>query len=221
MEKTLTFSGTMTDMAEITSFLNKQVEERGWSISEFARRVGVSQTLASDVLNGKSEPSAKFVISAAGALDLDPVWLLRMAEILPDIPPSVQEEEEVVRILRGLPPQQRSFLITVVRGLAGSPAAPKPSEPADRQQPQRETVQLDHTTLRVVEYIYRSYGEEPPEGCDIPVTADLVRLLLRQIVEFYNVMRPFLQAETRHSPEKRERARQLSDEERQGEPCRD
>jgi len=215
----------MSTVNEFCILVTEQLQERGWSDSLLAQRAGMTPSAISRVLSGERGVTCNWTIAVAQALDMDPVHALRLADILPDVPPSIAEEQEALTILRSLPPVQRSSALLMLRGLGLSGAGPAPTDqrPDARHEapPQRETVQLDHTTLRVVEYIYRSYGEEPPEGCDIPVTADLVRLLLRQIVEFYNVMRPFLQAETRHSPEKRERARQLSDEERQGEPCRD
>lgn len=216
MEKTITRPVIMTEMPEITVFLNEQIEKRGWSISEFARRMGVSQTLASDVLNGKVKggPSAKFVIRAAEALDVDPVWLLRLADILPSERPSVQEEEEAIRLLRSLSPDRRSLILITLRGLAGAGPAPTDVTPEDRQ---RETIAIDNAEKNVIQWIYRTHNQEPPEGNQIEITVELTRLLLDQLQQVQGLLKPFWDAiHGDTSPARRDLLIEMIREEREG-----
>jgi len=74
-------------MSTFTAWLNDEIQSRGWSISELARRSGFSQSLASEVINEKMAPSANFVLRIALALDEDPQHLLRLAGHLPATPP--------------------------------------------------------------------------------------------------------------------------------------
>ena len=62
----------MEASSELATWLRAEIERRGWSISELARRLDRSQSLASDVLNGRTAPSADFALRAAVALEQNP-----------------------------------------------------------------------------------------------------------------------------------------------------
>jgi len=116
-------------MNDFTAWANDAIQRRGWSISELARRSGFSQSLASDVLNEKADPSANFVISVADALGEDAVKLLRLAGHLPPAPPVTDLDCIVSDNFRRLSNTQRNAVATLVHELAVNGAERAPAAP--------------------------------------------------------------------------------------------
>jgi len=111
-------------MSRLTDFLNQQLIERGWSKSELARRAGVSTTQTTDVLNQRANPGADFCIAIARALGEPPERLLRLAGILPQLPPAVAEEREALDLFRRLSSELRRAIMDTMRSLRGIRTAP-------------------------------------------------------------------------------------------------
>ena len=117
---------TMIAMDDLMTLLNDALNERDWTISAFARRAGISQSTASNVINGKTKPTADFCIAAAHALDADPVRLLRLAGILPDVPALTEQQEALYQMIGQITsPTDYDTLFRLVAGLAQS-AGPLP-----------------------------------------------------------------------------------------------
>lgn len=57
-------------MENFSEWLDRMLEERGWSRSEAARRGGVSASMFDKVINQQSKPGAKFCIGIARAFDI-------------------------------------------------------------------------------------------------------------------------------------------------------
>lgn len=87
-------------MSKLSDYLNEQIERRGWSKRELARRAGISSAQVTDVLNERANPGFDYCAKVAGALGLPPEKLLRMAGILPALPPAASEEEEALYLFR-------------------------------------------------------------------------------------------------------------------------
>jgi len=107
---------------ELTNWLNVQVEERAWSFRELGRRSGLSSGTVSAVMTGRAFAGWDFCAGVAGALDVEPDYVFRLAGLLPRLPESVQEEKEVLSIVRRLPTATRSLVLTQLRALAGTSA---------------------------------------------------------------------------------------------------
>ena len=120
----------MESMSEFTAWLNDAIQSRGWSISYLARQSGFSQSLASDVLNEKVEPSANFAIAVARALGEPPEALLRLAGHLDAAPPPTDLDSTVGDIFRSLPDTQRNAVAVLLSGLAGKEAEHAPTAPS-------------------------------------------------------------------------------------------
>jgi transcriptional regulator with XRE-family HTH domain len=104
---------------ELRAWISQEVDRRGWSYRELARRSGVSHTLVSRMLSGDMPPSADFCIKVAQALEEPPEKLLRLAGILP---PSLASEDdptiaEIQDILKNLPPAQHKEVLRFLRFL--------------------------------------------------------------------------------------------------------
>jgi transcriptional regulator with XRE-family HTH domain len=131
-EKTGLFAGIIEEMDDFTGLLNAQLAERGWSISEFARRSGMSQSTASDVINGKVPPSARVIYMTADAFNEPREKWLRIAGHLPPQPPAQDDEQQVVNAYRDLEPEERDVikraLLGLVNGRTNHPARGPPTE---------------------------------------------------------------------------------------------
>ena len=126
-------------MTEIGKWLEQQLEQRGWSSSELARRAGISQSSVSNVLTGKQIPGLEFCKGVAKALGIHAEELLQRAGHLPPMPTPVVEEREALRLLRGFSGSMRGVALSLLRALDSSATGPaasraggESSEPAPR-----------------------------------------------------------------------------------------
>lgn len=107
---------------ELTEWLKREAEERGWSFREMARRGGLSSGAISNVMTGNAPAGWDLCVGIARALEVAPEIVFRKAGLLPSLPPAVEEEREVVGIVRSLPDGVRRTVITMLRSLAGEGA---------------------------------------------------------------------------------------------------
>jgi transcriptional regulator with XRE-family HTH domain len=114
---------TIGGMSKLSDFLNDEIKERGWSKRELARRSGVSSAQITDVMNERAKAGAEFCVSVARALGEQPEDMLRLAGILPPLPPAVREEREFVRLFRTFDPQAREVILATLRCLLGLPSS--------------------------------------------------------------------------------------------------
>jgi len=70
-------------MDKFAEWVNSEVERRGWSFRETARRAGLSATAVSQVVGGQANPGLDFCIGLARALKIPPEQVLRRAGLLP------------------------------------------------------------------------------------------------------------------------------------------
>lgn len=102
----------------MATWLNKEIESRGWSQRELARRSGISHTTISQVIAEVRQPTWDFCASIARALGepIDNVFVLAGLK-RPPLPP-VEEEKEALGILRSLSSSLRHAAMTMLRALA-------------------------------------------------------------------------------------------------------
>jgi transcriptional regulator with XRE-family HTH domain len=70
----------MNDYEELIKWLNNELNNRNWSLSELGRRAGVSTASISWVLSNKTKPTERFCIKIAKALGVNPDMVLKLAE---------------------------------------------------------------------------------------------------------------------------------------------
>ena len=77
-------------------WLSAEMERRGWSLRQTAQRLGVSDTIMTQIVNGQMSPGADFcqrialvfhlppeeVLSRAGLVPLEPKELLLLREVI-------------------------------------------------------------------------------------------------------------------------------------------
>lgn len=108
----------------LSTWLAKQVETRGWSLRELARRASVSHTAIARAVSGETTPDANTCVGIARALGEQPEHVLRLAGYLPSLPPEATEEKEVISIFRSLPRHRRESALAMLRGLGGRTSPP-------------------------------------------------------------------------------------------------
>jgi transcriptional regulator with XRE-family HTH domain len=104
---------------KLRTWLTEELDRLGWSYGELSRRAEVSRPLISRTLSGDMPPSADFCIKIAQALGEPPEKVLRLADILPQLPGAEDELtiEEINDALRGMTPEQRKEALHYIRYL--------------------------------------------------------------------------------------------------------
>lgn len=102
----------MLDMADnFSEWLVKELNKSGWTQSELARKANVSRTAISDVISNKHSAGSELCSAIARALNLPPETVFRAAGLLPPAPPDTEYQEQILHLLRQLPPdEQKRYL---------------------------------------------------------------------------------------------------------------
>jgi transcriptional regulator with XRE-family HTH domain len=118
------------DDNEMVVWLNEQLNERGWSMRELARRSGLSHAVISLVLSKHNAPGLDFCVGVARALDVPPENVLRMAGLIPKRTTRQEMVDEILYHFEGLNEDDQLRVITMTWALsrrgragAGSPSA--------------------------------------------------------------------------------------------------
>jgi transcriptional regulator with XRE-family HTH domain len=120
---------------DFPAWLAGELKLRGWSQRELARRAGFSQTTVSNVLAAIRKPTFRFCKQVAQALEMPADTLLILAGLRPPPPPvDLDEEEEILAILRDLSPALRETIVTMLRMLHKWKATPDfPGSPVEQE----------------------------------------------------------------------------------------
>lgn len=111
-------------VAEFGEWLSTQLKERGWNQAELARRASVTDATLSRIISGTRQLGPDVATSIARALQIPPDFVFREAGLLPSLPPAVEEEREVVSILRSLPARIRALALATLRAMAQAEGLP-------------------------------------------------------------------------------------------------
>jgi transcriptional regulator with XRE-family HTH domain len=101
------------------SWLLTELDSRGWSQRELARRTGLSPAGVNQIVNQARLPTWDFCARVARALSIEPNQVFVLAGLRPARPPGVLEEQEVVNLLRDLDDRSRGLVISMIRAAAG------------------------------------------------------------------------------------------------------
>jgi transcriptional regulator with XRE-family HTH domain len=108
-------------MEDFVEWLNAELESRGWSRSEAARRGGISESMFSKVIGGHTRPGIEFCrgLARAFAIPLDEVF--RRAGLLPTR--GAEGQEELLHYYEGMSSQDRQRLLAIARTFYDAAAA--------------------------------------------------------------------------------------------------
>lgn len=128
----------------LSKWVSDQLNTRGWSIRELARRGDLTHSYVSAVIGGRSKPGAKFYVGMAKAFDL-PVAVIEALDKEGIVP--IEETDEAltfvewVTILQELTPGQRvevlQFVFRLLRGSDDAAPSAARSEAGPAPQPTR------------------------------------------------------------------------------------
>jgi transcriptional regulator with XRE-family HTH domain len=107
----------MTERSPFGKWLLQELEERRWSMREFARRCGVSESTISRVVSGKRNPSSDLCRKMAEVLHLPPERVFRKAGLLPQTPEESPGIKEALYLFRQLPEDERVRILLIMRTL--------------------------------------------------------------------------------------------------------
>ncbi len=98
-------------------WLIREMETRGWSYSETARRGGISHARISQVVGGET-PGAEFCLAIARAFKMEPEDVLKRAGRFPPEPPVTSRRREADRLFARLSEEDQETLLVQMRALA-------------------------------------------------------------------------------------------------------
>ncbi|RIK37432.1 MAG: hypothetical protein DCC55_24360 [Chloroflexi bacterium] len=94
----------------LSVYLNKELDRRGWSQRELARRAGLSPTSISEVMAGKRGPGKRFCQAVAKALHVPPERILQEAGII-EPPPDSALFHKLTTVAKRLNEQNQQKLV--------------------------------------------------------------------------------------------------------------
>ena len=103
---------------KLIAFITKELDDRGWSHRELARRAGVSQSAVSATLAAQRKPGADFCVKIAKGFSEPPEKLLRLAGVLPLI--NTENDpiiKDILDLLNNMPHDTRSEALNYIRYL--------------------------------------------------------------------------------------------------------
>lgn len=98
-----------------SQWLKSELDLRGWNQSELSRRSGISNPQISRLINMQSTPGDSACRAIAKALKLPAETVFRAAGLLP---PTVQHspiEDQIILLLRELPPEEQDEILELLR----------------------------------------------------------------------------------------------------------
>lgn len=119
-----------SDTQDFATWLLGELETRGWSRAELARRAGISAAVVDQIVNGMANPGLKVCQGIARAFNMPLEDTLRLAGILP----SLEDEPTLAsrwRRLSALPIAQRQQVLDLLDAaltLAYSPVSSQPTQ---------------------------------------------------------------------------------------------
>ncbi len=107
----------MTERSAFGKWLLKELDTRRWSMREFARRTGVSESTISRIVSGKRNPSSSLCRKMAEVLRVPPERVFREAGLLPDYTEDSPKMKEALYLFRKLPEDERRRILLIMRTL--------------------------------------------------------------------------------------------------------
>jgi len=100
-------------VSDFVTWLTTEIDKRGWTNNEFARRAGVTSPTISLVISEKRGPGPEFCLGAAKALKIPPEEVFRRAGILPPLPAPDNDPtlEEITAYLKRLSSEDRKEVL--------------------------------------------------------------------------------------------------------------
>jgi transcriptional regulator with XRE-family HTH domain len=120
-EENLRLGREIVPQTKLIEWIEEQLRQRDWKPADLARAASVRDSTISRVLNGNAKAGPELCNAMASALDVNPVEVFRIAELLP---PSVgtideltPEEAELIQIRRKLARHRQIAMLETARAI--------------------------------------------------------------------------------------------------------
>ena len=117
----------------MAAWFKMQIEDRGWSLRETARRLDVSHTTIVNLVNGRSRPSVELCKRIARTFSVSHLEVMRLAGLLDPAPPNTARLEEVKQLFTELTGEEQDIVLAQIRALVERKQRTPQAEP--RPQP--------------------------------------------------------------------------------------
>jgi len=67
---------------KMITWIEQEIQDRGWTIRELARRSDLSPSTVSEILNRNTQPGLKFYLGMSKAFKVPRQWVFRLAGVL-------------------------------------------------------------------------------------------------------------------------------------------
>ena len=102
----------LLSMESSIEYLLTEMEKRGWKQSDLARHAGLDSGLINNYISGRRNIGATLAI--AKAFKVAPEIVFRKAGLLPNVPESTAEEEQLLYLFRQLSNYDREAVLNFV-----------------------------------------------------------------------------------------------------------
>lgn len=101
---------------DFVTWLNDEMNRRGWTNSELHRRSGMANSTISMILGGQKNPGWDFCAAIAKALDRPAEQVFRLAGLLPPLPAGEDAAfQELIELARNMSPEDRKAVLEFAR----------------------------------------------------------------------------------------------------------
>jgi transcriptional regulator with XRE-family HTH domain len=119
-------------MESFEQWLNKQLNDRGWSQSEAARRSGISASMFSQVISGVANPGIDFLDGVARAFGITRREVYaRAGRIEPEPSSDTPSAKDLLTYFSTLMPEHQQSVIQHAKALYALERAERPYQSAD------------------------------------------------------------------------------------------
>lgn len=125
---------------EFTDWLSTEMNHRNWGVRDTAQRAGLSHPTISDILTNGKQPSLDTVIALARTFNKSPVYLARLAKLLPEESGISPVMEEMLHLLGQLDPDDQEELIKIARMKLESPKGDPSKQTSRGKRPARNAL---------------------------------------------------------------------------------
>lgn len=104
----------LLSMESSIEYLLTEMEKRGWKQSDLARHAGLDSGLINNYISGRRNIGATSALAIAKAFKVAPEIVFRKAGLLPNVPESTAEEEQLLYLFRQLSNYDREAVLNFV-----------------------------------------------------------------------------------------------------------
>ena len=94
-----------------SNWILSQLDEKGWSQSELARRSGLTRTTISKIINEQSSIGTESLIGLSKAFRVPVTEVLQQAGFLPKVPETTAKEEKMLYMFRQMNNDQQQDVL--------------------------------------------------------------------------------------------------------------